>query len=601
MIQFSIITTSFNRAHILGETIASVLNQDYQNFEYIIVDDGSTDETPELIEKYKDDRLKYIKLPSNMERGFARNTGIKAASGEYITLLDSDDLIFTNHLTVAKKFIDSNPEISFFANGYEIVQQNHGGKKVVKYPTSNFIHSICKTNSFGLGIFISNSVAKQNLFNEDYNFNLAEDLYVWLKISSQYGVKFNPIVTGSCIRHDESTMNTLNPENVIYCRDKLIELLKSTPSFNENYDECFKDIYSNQTSLAILAYTIHGDYKIAFNKINNLLKEYPTEIIRKRTIVIFRNILINYLKQTQNNLKNYFFEDIWQVAYSKFDLGNLMNGQKIDCNWINVENQPKSYYADPFLIEYQSENLILTENFNLELQKGNIAVLKLDKNGKYTYYKSLTDDSSHFSYPTKFNWKGCQFFLCENSEKKELNLYQLNNDLSVTLTTKILQNTAVVDPNIFYDGQYFWLSFTDGQGLGNGHLYLYYATDVTLADWKPHKMNPVKISNTNSRGAGSWFLFNGKIYRPAQNCHKTYGKSIVINCITCLTPDAFRERKVREIKVTDLKIDSKAKITGTHTLNFLEQNLVIDFKYTAFTPLKIWNLLQKKLKLRFKH
>lgn len=89
----SVIIPTYNRAHLIGRAIQSVLNQTYQDFELIIVDDGSTDNTEDIIKEFqkKDERIKRIRHDKNKGGSAARNTGIKAAKGDYIAFLDSDD------------------------------------------------------------------------------------------------------------------------------------------------------------------------------------------------------------------------------------------------------------------------------------------------------------------------------------------------------------------------------------------------------------------------------------------------------------------------------------------------------------------------------
>ena len=88
----SIVTPSYNTGKWIGETIQSVLNQSYQNWEMIIVDDCSTDNTDEVVEGYKDPRIKYIKNEKHSGAAISRNRAIREAKGEYIAFLDSDDL-----------------------------------------------------------------------------------------------------------------------------------------------------------------------------------------------------------------------------------------------------------------------------------------------------------------------------------------------------------------------------------------------------------------------------------------------------------------------------------------------------------------------------
>lgn len=87
----SVIIPTYNRAHSIGNSIQSVLYQTWQDFEIIIVDDGSTDNTRQVVESFTDDRIRYICLEQNGGVSHARNIGIKMAEGEYIAFLDSDD------------------------------------------------------------------------------------------------------------------------------------------------------------------------------------------------------------------------------------------------------------------------------------------------------------------------------------------------------------------------------------------------------------------------------------------------------------------------------------------------------------------------------
>lgn len=102
MIDVSVIIPTYNRQNFIIESALSVINQTYKNFELIVVDDGSTDETEKkvtrLIKFYKDYRIIYKKFDENRGPAFARNRGAEIAKGEYIAFLDSDDLWLKNKL-----------------------------------------------------------------------------------------------------------------------------------------------------------------------------------------------------------------------------------------------------------------------------------------------------------------------------------------------------------------------------------------------------------------------------------------------------------------------------------------------------------------------
>jgi len=121
----SIITPTYNRANVLDDTIQSVLAQTIDSFEYIIVDDGSTDETEQLVNKYNDKRIKYIQLSGNKGANAARNRGINEASGEYITFLDSDDRYVPKRLeTIINIFKKQSKEVYCVSHSFESISEN---------------------------------------------------------------------------------------------------------------------------------------------------------------------------------------------------------------------------------------------------------------------------------------------------------------------------------------------------------------------------------------------------------------------------------------------------------------------------------------------
>lgn len=104
----SVVITTYNRPELIVEAINSVLNQTYQKFEIIIVDDASTEEYPNLTKLSP--KIKYYKLEKNSGPGKARNFGMDKASGKYITILDDDDILLPLHLHLGVQFLDIHKE-----------------------------------------------------------------------------------------------------------------------------------------------------------------------------------------------------------------------------------------------------------------------------------------------------------------------------------------------------------------------------------------------------------------------------------------------------------------------------------------------------------
>ena len=184
----SIVIPTYNRASFLKEAIDSVLSQTYRNFELIVVDDGSTDDTPKLLSSYGE-KIKVIKK-ANKGPSAARNRGIKAAKGGWIAFLDSDDVWKPGKLEKQVQFIKDNPEIKI-CQTEEIWIRN--GKRVnprKKHEMhSGWIYEQC----LPLCIVSPSSVMihrdvfeKVGLFDE--TMLACEDYDLWLRIAPHYPI-----------------------------------------------------------------------------------------------------------------------------------------------------------------------------------------------------------------------------------------------------------------------------------------------------------------------------------------------------------------------------------------------------------------------------
>src|SRR5690606_13762646 len=115
----------------IEKSISSVLNQTYKDFELIIIDDGSTDNTKEIVNRFEDHRIRYI-YQTNQERSAARNNGIKNAKGKFICFLDSDDGYYEQHLEKLYTAIsENNFQQALYYTGIEIIKEDQG---IVKHP-----------------------------------------------------------------------------------------------------------------------------------------------------------------------------------------------------------------------------------------------------------------------------------------------------------------------------------------------------------------------------------------------------------------------------------------------------------------------------------
>lgn len=187
----SIITPSYNSSRFISQTIESVLNQTYQNWELLIIDDCSPDKANDIIEMYckKDNRIKLIKLGQNVGPANARNDGIKQARGKYIAFLDSDDIWLPTKLEKQISFMQEN-DLAVTCSSYHTIDED--GKnintRVVKESFSYI--DMLKSNHIGnlTGIYDCEKLDK--IYMDDVGH---EDYTLWLKVMKKVG-KTNTIV-----------------------------------------------------------------------------------------------------------------------------------------------------------------------------------------------------------------------------------------------------------------------------------------------------------------------------------------------------------------------------------------------------------------------
>lgn len=170
---FSIVIAVYNREKLISRAIQSVLNQDTDDWELIVVDDCSTDNTKNIIEPFlADNRLSYYKTEVNSGVAKARNVGIRRARGNYITFLDSDDEYKTNHLSSRYELLKDG-EIDLLHGGVEII----GNSKV---PDKNDTNRLIEISECVIGgtFFIKSSLdISLRLFDENVTYSEDSMMY----------------------------------------------------------------------------------------------------------------------------------------------------------------------------------------------------------------------------------------------------------------------------------------------------------------------------------------------------------------------------------------------------------------------------------------
>jgi glycosyltransferase involved in cell wall biosynthesis len=204
---FSIIIPTYNRDNLIPETIRSVQNQTFKDWECIIVDDGSTDNTKSIIEDLikQDSRIKYV-YQENAERSAARNNGIRNSSGEYICFLDSDDHFVINHLEKLKAFIESQKEpICLIINQSINVSADGEFKTNLKQPSTSNIEFLYLNPVSPSRVCVLKNILSECKFDEDIV--IVEDVILWMKIADKYPVYVSDHIGVRYNIHEDNSVN----------------------------------------------------------------------------------------------------------------------------------------------------------------------------------------------------------------------------------------------------------------------------------------------------------------------------------------------------------------------------------------------------------
>ena len=220
MPKVSVVIPTYNRANFLPRTIKSVLNQTFQDFELIIVDDCSTDNTQEVVKEFqkKDDRIRYIRLDKNSGApAHPKNIGIQNAKGEFIAFLDSDDEWLPDKIEKQLELFKKNSRLGFVSCNAFIVDEGQNKKVEYKIPKSNnYFLSLLETDII---CSCSSVMVKKNVLDDvsyfDENFKVSDDWDMWLRISEKYDFDFVPKPLFEYYIHGGNVTQTLSVDERI--------------------------------------------------------------------------------------------------------------------------------------------------------------------------------------------------------------------------------------------------------------------------------------------------------------------------------------------------------------------------------------------------
>jgi glycosyltransferase involved in cell wall biosynthesis len=193
---FSVIIALYNKENFIENTLKSIVNQEFTDFEVLIINDGSTDSSEEKVLQFKDKRIHYFSK-DNGGVSTARNYGIKKAQSEYITFIDADDYWYPNFLQVMFNNIKLFPEISVFSAAIEVetskkvIRSRYSISKTAEIEIVNYFNASLKESVIWTSCAVFHNSVFEKIGAFDVNIKSGEDTDMWIRIGLVYPVLFS--------------------------------------------------------------------------------------------------------------------------------------------------------------------------------------------------------------------------------------------------------------------------------------------------------------------------------------------------------------------------------------------------------------------------
>jgi len=237
---FSIVIPTYNRASLIGKTLQSVFSQTYANYEVIVVDNCSTDNTLDVLRPYiRAGQLRFIKHDCNYGRAQSRNTGLDHAAGDFVTFLDSDDLMYPNNLKEAAAYIGAHPTTRCFHNLYELVDERNNLIHRYRFPPlGNRLRAIAEGNFPScIGVFIHREIYTHYRFDLDPLLCGSEDWDFWLRVLADHNIGRIPSINSGIVQHNGRTVNQQRLEQVQVRMERILAKVTADQHLSSVYGD----------------------------------------------------------------------------------------------------------------------------------------------------------------------------------------------------------------------------------------------------------------------------------------------------------------------------------------------------------------------------
>jgi hypothetical protein len=293
-----------------------------------------------------------------------------------------------------------------------------------------------------------------------------------------------------------------------------------------------------------------------------------------------------YGTPTNRELSALLWKKLLQKCRSKFDdrfyfrqwflLYDLRDDISTDFRRFKSITPPKDrFWADPFVLARDNKYYVFIEELLYATGKGRISVLVVNKDGTFEPPVPVLEAPYHLSYPFVFEFENALYMIPESKGNRTIELYKCTEfPLKWDFQKNLMEDCRAVDSTLIQWQGKWWLFAnqieTEGASLWD-ELFLYYSDSPLSDNWTAHPRNPVVSDVKSARPAGRFFVRNGRLYRPSQNCSVHYGYGFNFCEITRLTETDYEERVAARMEP---KWDKN--VVSIHTFNYADGLTVID-------------------------
>jgi hypothetical protein len=296
------------------------------------------------------------------------------------------------------------------------------------------------------------------------------------------------------------------------------------------------------------------------------------------------------LSRARAVVRDHLASDVWAIGMTAEPIENFLSSRTVSASsWFEIPCN-EGFVADPFPWPGRA-GAILYERYSNKAGRASIEALVPDAGGQPQTVPLQLDVSTHLSYPFTYAEPGLVLCLPEMLWERKQLIYRLEPDAPPAVLAEVAKDVAMADPTLFRHGGLYWIAYNDADLGLHENLCLRYATRLE-GPWIPHPLNPVKMDVRSSRPGGAPFTVGGTLFRPAQDCSRSYGCALVINKIVTCTPHEYQEEFVAR-----LTPDPQGRYPdGFHTLSVTPNGILFDGKRIIFNRAIMRQRIQRQLR-----